>query len=283
MKKAPKNSSRPDTRYGEQGDKVSADAKTIDGYHPTDPSHIEKTLESSDNDIIFWYEKDSVEYTVNYYLNDTEQKVADSETKSAPWGTQVKASDLAKDIDGYTAVPNQDATITVDLNGNNSTNVYYYQNVSLKANSAEVTYNGKDQSVSGFTGAPEGADFSNITVGAHGTDAGTYDAQFANGTVGTVDKTEKYIVVSAEDSKLVIGKAKVTLKSADLSKKYDGTALENGGTALETESGFAEGEGATYTFTGSQTVVGSSPNAFDYTLNEAPRPTTIPLRSPRAR
>ena len=260
----------PDTRYGEQGEKVSADAKTIDGYHLVGecPEHIEKTLGTSDNDIIFWYERDSVEYSVNYYLNGTEQKVADSETKSAPWGTQVKASDLAKDIDGYTAVPNQDATITVDLNGNNSINVYYYQNVSLKANSAEVTYNGKDQSVSGFTGAPEGADFSNITVGAHGTDAGTYDAQFANGTVGTVDKTEKYIVVSAKDGKLVIGKAKVTLKSADLSKKYDGTALENGGTALATETGFAEGEGATYTFTGSQTLVGSSANAFDYTLNE---------------
>ena len=260
----------PITQYGEQGHEVSADAKTIDGYHLVEgcPERITKTLGSSDNDITFWYEKDSVEYTVNYYLNGTEQKVADSETKSAPWGTQVKASDLAKDIDGYTAVPNQDATITVDLNGNNSINVYYYQNVSLKANSAEVTYNGKDQSVSGFTGTPEGADFSNITVGAHGTDAGTYDAQFANGTVGTVDKTEKYIVVSAEDGKLVIGKAKVTLKSADLSKKYDGTALENGGTALATETGFAKGEGATYTFTGSQTVVGSSPNAFDYTLNE---------------
>ena len=260
----------PDTRYGEQGDKVSADAKNIDGYHLADgcSSPIEKTLEASDNDITFWYEKNSAEYTVSYYLNGTEQKVADSETKSAPWGTQIKASDLAKDIDGYTAVPNQDATITVDLNGNNSINVYYYQNVSLKANSAEVTYNGKDQSVSGFTGAPEGADFSNITVGAHGTDAGTYDAQFANGTVGTVDKTEKYIVVSAEDGKLVIGKAKVTLKSADLSKAYDGTALENGGTALATEDGFVEGEGATYTFTGSQTLVGSSANAFTYTLNE---------------
>ena len=260
----------PITQYGEQGHEVSADAKTIDGYHLVErcPERITKTLGSSDNDITFWYEKDSVEYTVNYYLNDTEQKVADSETKSAPWGTQIKASDLAKDIDGYTAVPNQDATITVDLNGNNSINVYYYQNVSLKANSAEVTYNGKDQSVSGFTGTPEGADFSNITVGAHGTDAGTYDAQFANGTVGTVDKTEKYIVVSAEDGKLVIGKAKVTLKSADLSKKYDGTALENGGTALATETGFAEGEGATYTFTGSQTLVGSSANAFNYTLNE---------------
>ena len=260
----------PDTRYGEQGDKVSADAKNIDGYHLADgcSSPIEKTLEASDNDITFWYEKNSVEYTVNYYLNGTEQKVADSETKSAPWGTQIKASDLAKDIDGYTAVPNQVATITVDLNGSNSISVYYYQNVSLKVNSAEVTYNGKDQSVSGFTGAPEGADFSNITVGAHGTDAGTYDAQFANGTVGTVDKTEKYIVVSAEDGELVIGKAKVALKSADLSKKYDGTALENGGTALATETGFAEGEGATYTFTGSQTLVGSSANAFNYTLNE---------------
>lgn len=260
----------PITQYGEQGHEVSADAKTIDGYHLVEgcPERITETLGSSDNDITFWYEKDSVEYTVNYYLNGTEQKVADSETKSAPWGTQVKASDLAKDIDGYTAVPNQDATITVDLNGNNSINVYYYQNVSLKANSAEVTYNGKDQSVSGFTGTPEGADFSNITVGAHGTDAGTYDAQFANGTVGTVDKTEKYIVVSAEDGSLVIGKAKVTLKSADLSKKYDGTALENGGTALATKTGFAEGEGATYTFTGSQTLVGSSANAFNYTLNE---------------
>lgn len=260
----------PDTRYGEQGEKVSADAKTIDGYHLADgcSSPITKTLESSDNDIIFWYEKDSVEYTVNYYLNGTEQKVADSETKSAPWDTQVKASDLAKGIDGYTAVPNQDKPITVNRDGNNSINVYYYQNVSLKANSAEAAYNGKDQSVSGFTGAPEGADFSGITVGANGTDADTYPAQFAEGAVGTVDKTEKYIVASVENGSLVIGKAKVTLKSADLSKKYDGTALENGATALETESGFAKGEGATYTFTGSQTVVGSSANAFTYTLNK---------------
>ena len=260
----------PITQYGEQGHEVSADAKTIKGYHLVEgcPERITKTLGSSDNDITFWYEKDSVEYAVNYYLNGTEQKVAKSETKSAPWDTQVKASDLAKGIDGYTAVSNQDVTITVNRDGKSSINVYYYQNVSLKANSAEVTYNGKDQSVSGFTGTPEGADFSNITVGAHGTDAGTYDAQFANGTVGTVDKTEKYIVVSAEDGKLVIGKAKVTLKSADLSKKYDGTALKNGDNELETESGFVEGEGATYAFTGLQTLVGSSANAFNYTLNE---------------
>ena len=260
----------PDTRYGERGEKISADAKTIDGYHLADgcSSHIEKTLGSSDNDITFWYKKNSAEYSVNYYLNGTEQKVADSETKSAPWDTQVKASDLAKGIDGYTAVPNQATTITVNRDGKSYINVYYYQNVDLVANSDAKTYNGSEQSASGFTGAPEDADFSGITVGANGTDAGTYPAQFAEGTVGTIDKTEKYIVASVENGSLVIGKAEVTLKSADLSKKYDGTALKNGGTALETESGFAEGEGATYEFTGSQTVVGSSPNAFDYTLNE---------------
>ena len=261
----------PDTRYGERGEKVSADAKTIDGYHLADgcSSHIEKTLGSSDNDITFWYEKDSVEYTVNYYLNGTEQKVAKSETKSAPWGTQIKASDLAKDIDGYTAVPNQDATITVDLNGNNSINVYYYQNVSLKAKSAEVTYNGNPQSVSGFevqsasgfTGAPKGADFSGITVGANGTDAGTYSARFAEGTVGTVDKTKKYIVVSVENGSLVINKAKATIAPKDATKAYDGTDLKASEFVTE---GFVKDQGVkSATFTGSQLNVGTSKSGID--------------------
>ena len=58
------------------------------------------------------------------------------------------------------------------------------------------------------------------------------------------------------------------MKSADLDKEYDGKALVNGETALATEEGWAEGEGATYEFTGSQTVVGSSANAFSYTLKK---------------
>lgn len=262
---------KPITQYGEQGKEVSADAKTINGYHLVEgcPERITKTLGSSDNDITFWYEKDSVEYTVNYYLNGTEQKVAKSETKSAPWGTQIKASDLAKDIDGYTAVPNQDATITVDLNGNNSINVYYYQNVSLKAKSAEVTYNGNPQSVSGFevqsasgfTGAPKGADFSGITVGANGTDAGTYPAQFAEGTVGTVDKTKKYIVVSVENGSLVINKAKATIAPKDATKAYDGTDLKASEFVTE---GFVKDQGVkSATFTGSQLNVGTSKSGID--------------------
>ena len=70
------------------------------------------------------------------------------------------------------------------------------------------------------------------------------------------------------EATVVINKASVTLKSADLTRKYNGKALVNGETALETETGWAKGEGATYSFTGSQTLVGSSANAFSYTLNE---------------
>ena len=208
-----------------------------------------------------WQEKDPVEYTVNYYLNGTEQKVAKSDTKSAPWDTQVKASDLAKGIDGYTAVSNQDVTITVNRDGKSSINVYYYQNVSLKANSAEVTYNGKDQSVSGFTVTPEGADFSNITVGAHGTDAGTYPAQFAEGTVDTIDKTEKYIVASVENGSLVINKAKATIAPKDATKAYDGTDLKASEFVTE---GFVKDQGVkSATFTGSQLNVGKSKSGID--------------------
>lgn len=253
----------PDTRYGEQGEKVSADAKTIDGYHLVGecPEHIEKTLGTSDNDIIFWYERDSVEYSVNYYLNGTEQKVADSETKSAPWGTQVKASDLAKGIDGYTAVPNQATTIIVNRDGKSYINVYYYQNVDLVANSDAKIYNGSEQSASGFTGAPKDADFSGITVGANGTDAGTYPAQFAEGTVGTIDKTEKYIVASVENGSLVINKAKATIAPKDATKAYDGTDLKASEFVTE---GFVKDQGVkSATFTGSQLNVGKSKSGID--------------------
>ena len=355
-----------DTRYGELGKDYTETAKTIDGYHLIGSAEKTHTIAEGDNTVKFWYEKDSVSYTVNYYLNGTVINVADPDTKSAAWGSVVSVADCAKTIDGYTVVPGQDATITVNRDGSNVINVYYYKNVSLIANSDTKTYNGLEQSVSGFTGAPEGADFSAITVRAAGTNVGTYGAIFAKGTVGTVDATGKYIVTEAKnggllikpyaaeivikikgatdsktyngteqsvegftvesistdlitkdqvvlrtdvaakatgtkvgtytmglagtsftladgvsgnftsasirfdvtDGALTITKRPVTLKSADLSKEYDGTPLVNGATPVEVSGdGWAAGEGATYAFTGTQTAVGSSANAFTYTLN----------------
>ena len=92
-------------------------------------------------------------------------------------------------------------------------------------------------------------------------DAGEYPV-YVRANV-TVDGDTKQLTA---ETTVKIAKRVLTLKSADLSKQYDGTPLTNGGAKLETESGFAEGEGATYDFTGSQTVVGSSANAFSYTL-----------------
>ena len=111
--------------------------------------------------------------------------------------------------------------------GTNVINFYYYKNVELTANSATVTYDGNVHSVSGFTGAPDGADFRAITVGAAGTDVGTYTAAFAEGTVGTVDATGKYIVTKAINGKLEItpntDKVVVTITGHNDTVTYNGS------------------------------------------------------------
>ena len=67
-------------------------------------------------------------------------------------------------------------------------------------------------------------------------------------------------------AKVTITKRPVMLISKSATKVYDGTPL----TAHEVTvggDGFVDGEGATYTFTGSQTAVGTSENTFTYALN----------------
>ena len=59
----------------------------------------------------------------------------------------------------------------------------------------------------------------------------------------------------------------VTLASKSATKVYDGTPLTAHVVTVGGD-GFADGEGAAYAFTGSQTVVGTSENTFTYTLNE---------------
>ena len=203
-------------------------------------------------------------YTVNYYLNGTEEKVKTSTTGTKELGETVTPD---TNVSGYTLVPGQETSLTI-VDGNNVLNLYYYKNVELTANSDTVTYNGQEQSVSGFSGAPEDADFSAIKVGAKGTNAGTYDAIFPTGTKGTVDATKKYIVTEAINGSLTINKRSVTLTSGSGEKVYDGTALTNDTVTVGGADGFAKNEGATYDVTGSRTVVGESDNTFTYTLNK---------------
>ena len=227
-----KELSPADMLYGHAGDVVMANAKSdIEGYHLVDPTQAsrEATLvEGETPEIVFYYEKDAANYQVNYFLNGTEQKVADSETLSAPWGSEVAASNLAKAIDGYTVVPGQTATATVELDGSTVINVYYYQNVTLTANSATREYTGESQRVKGYTCDVADAAFAGITLlGGKGTDAGDYPYTFAAGAVGTVSADGKFIVAKTNDGKLVISpnsqQVIVKIKGNTGGEKYDGT------------------------------------------------------------
>lgn len=144
--------------------------------------------------------------------------------------------------------------------------------VTIVGNHESGTYNGEELKAKGYTFASDNKLYTLDKVTFSGTDeaartdAGTTEMGL-NGKFANADTTNfKNVKFEVTDGYVDIAKAPVTLKSRDLSKPYDGTPLTNGETALETETGFAEGEGATYTFTGSQTIVGSSANAFSYTL-----------------
>ena len=89
------------------------------------------------------------------------------------------------------------------------------------------------------------------------TEPGTYTASI---TLGEGDDAATARV------QYTIEKRNVTLTSATATKEYDGTALTNDNVTVSGD-GWANGEGATYTVTGSQKVVGSSGNTFTYELN----------------
>ena len=174
-------------------------------------------------ELTFYYKKNTAAYTVNYYLNGTKTKVAEPKKRTAALGSSVTESPIT--VDGYTPVSGDSKKITIKANSDeNVINFYYYKNVELTANSDTATYDGNEHSVSGFTGAPDGADFRAITVGAAGTNVGTYDAIFPDGTKGTVDGTGKYIVTEATDGKLEITPKtiKVTVTGNTGTKVYTG-------------------------------------------------------------
>ncbi|MDY3799653.1 MAG: Ig-like domain-containing protein, partial [Eggerthellaceae bacterium] len=106
-------------------------------------------------------------------------------------------------------------------------------------------------------------------------DAGTY-------TIFVKAMNPNYQDPAFTQAKLVINPRAVTLASASLEKKYDGNPLTNanakdsGVTGGETvnenglliEDGWVAGEGASYVFTGSQLIQGSTANSFTYTLKD---------------
>lgn len=219
-------------------------------------------------ELTFYYKKNTANYTVNYYLNGTTTKVAAPKKGTAALGSSVTESPIT--VDGYTPVSGDSKKITIKANSDeNVINFYYYKNVELTANSDTKTYNGNEQTVKpGYTCSEKNVTFDNIAEpSGKGTDAGEYPVTFAKGTVGKVDTSKKYIVTEANPGTLTINKRSVTLTSGSGEKVYDGNALTNGEVTVSGD-GFADGEGAEYNVTGTQTNVGSSDNTFTYTLKK---------------
>lgn len=223
-------------------------------------------------------------------------------------GTPLKAKDYGYGYDGNTDLANDFKSISVDgsqtMVGSSASSVTYELKqgkipnnyniqcipgtltitpvtdevlVEIKGNTASVTYDGQLHKVDGYDASSisnslyTANDFTyNGVAKAEGTDAATYpmnlaETQFEN--TNTNFKNVRFEVVT--DGSLTISKRPVTLTSADLTKVYDGTVLTNGDTPVTVGGdGFADGEGATYDFTGSQTDVGKSENTFTYKAEE---------------
>ena len=144
--------------------------------------------------------------------------------------------------------------------------------VTIKGNTSTVTYDGTEKSVTGYT--VERSDnrytendftFSGTAL-AKGTDAGTYPMGLKPENFENKNANFSKVTFVVTDGSLTITKRDVTLTSASASKPYDGTALTSKNVTVG-GNGFADGEGATYNVTGSQTEVGKSDNEFTYELN----------------
>ena len=364
--KYPTSANRSETHQGKTDSTVSVTAadkaEKENGKYVYDgnAANVESGVVAADGSLVLklYFKLNQASCTVRYLWNNTNEKVADDKVVPNMTVSQT-CTESPIPVDGYTYVSSDPKSITiVPDSSKNVITFYYYKNVTLTANGDTLEYDGTEHSVSGFTGAPEGADFSAITVGAKGTDAGVYPAEFAEGTVGKTDAAKKYIVTEATDGSLVISpiSAVITITADSDSKPYDGTELTNDnytftqgvlvngdilhvvvkgsvtdvdegevvnkitryyvttgdggrdvtknytfeepvngtlkitpreitltsgsdekiydGTPLTNSTvtvgapGFVDGEGATYTVTGSQLDVGSSGNSFTYELNE---------------
>ena len=230
------------------------------------------------------FKKNNYPYAVHYYLNGTTDTVSGlkDETGTAAYGSSLERSPLA--AEGYTPVSSDSKTITIGADSTkNVINFYYYKNVTLTANGDTVTYNGQEQSVSGFTGAPEGVTFEGITEpSASGTDVGSYEANFVQNKdnpgypLNKVDKTEKYIVTKAINGSLTITPAEVTLTANSDTLPYNGEAQSvSGFTGAPEGSDFSNiTVGATGTDVGeypanfADGTVGTKDKTGNYVVNE---------------
>ena len=201
------------------------------------------------------------------------------------------------DVTGsQTNVGSSDNTFTYTLNeGTKATNYEITQKtgtltvkpidqevvITIKGQIVTATYDGEEKTASGYTvTVPEGVDAKNITVAvAEGKTVPSVSAMDATTTalvqtitadMFTVTSPYKKVTINCENGSLTINPRKVKMVSGSASKAWDGNALTDGtvtDSGFEGYDGFVNGEGATYSVTGTITDPGEVDNEFTYTLN----------------
>ena len=250
------------------GNTYSVNSPTINGY-TADKTVVSGTMPAENVvETVTYTKRTDLSYTVHYYWNGTTESVAPDKTvPGQTFNASVTESPVA--VTGCTPVNTDSKTITIDT-GKNEITFYYYKNVELTANSKTETYDGTEKSVSGYTGAPADADFSAITVGAKGTNVGTYPASFAEGTVGTVDANKKYIVTEANNGQLKINpvtdKVTVTINGHKDTKTYDGKEHSVTGYDVTITGGNNQYTTNDFSFTGTAEAKGTNVKTDGYSM-----------------
>lgn len=265
------------------GDPVEvAAAPTLNGYTFSGWSTTDATVGSDgsftmpSNKVTLtgsWTLRSDLSYTVHYYWNGTNDKVAEDKTVDSQTFNTIVTEEPAT-VTGYTPVSADSKTITIGT-GVNEIIFYYYKNVTLTAEDRIVTYNGQEQTVNtgydvvvkadnGKDFKLSGVDFKGVYASGTGKEVGKYDIDFVGETVGKTDATAKYIVANTVKGTLTITPIDtviVTITGNTDSKVYNGAEQSvTGYTVKISDPKYTE---ADFKFTGdpkaSRTDVGTTP------------------------
>lgn len=217
--------------------------------------------------------KDDLSYTVHYYWNGTNDKVAEDKTVDSQTFNET-VTETPVPVNGYTPVSADSKTITIGT-GTNEITFYYYKNVTLTAEDRIVTYNGQEQTVNtgydvvvkadnGKDFKLSGVEFRGVYASGTGKEVGEYAIDFVGETVGKTDTTAKYIVANTVKGTLTItpiDTVVVTITGNTDTKVYNGA--EQSVTGYTVKISGPKYTEADFKFTGdpkaSRTDVGTTP------------------------
>ena len=223
---------------------------------------------------IFWYEKTSYQnlterssYVWSWEKDGETGAITVTETDD-PSRVTVTGTEIGSVILKVSGGGKPSESITIEIRK---------RTVNLSSSYGEKIYDGTPLTVEGVNEDGEGwisADRGRVkyTMTGSQTNAGksdnTFDVEFPS---GSEEYFKEHYDITIRYNTLNVTERPVTLTSASGSKEYDGEPLTNhevtvGEAAWGT--GWVDGQGATYSFTGSQKIVGSSENTFECIPNE---------------